>query len=170
MAATRNVKDERIHEIVAKLGLSEEHVGSIAQIDHYFDKHRVHELFNELMTNVLQERPADARQYILQSLKSLQRHDASKEDPVNRNLYKFQEPYLQQEDFLAIFESYDVLGVQTVPLKYLQQAMEMVGCEDARGALESRYPEIVADGTVNKVSFVFVLQEEHKRAGFSYKQ
>lgn len=169
MAATKNLKDERINAIVQKLGLSEEHVGSIAQIDHYFDKHRVHELFNELMTNVLQERPADARQYILASLKALQRHDASKEDPLNRNLYKFQEQYLQQEDFLAIFESYDVLGVQTVPLKYLEQAMAMVGCENASACLAERYPEIVADGTVNKVSFVFVLQEEHKRAGFSYK-
>jgi len=29
------------------------------------------------------------------------------------------EPFLVTEDFEAIFESYDVLGIQTVPIAYL---------------------------------------------------
>ena len=41
------------------------------------------------MTNVLQERPVDARSFILNSLKSIQKHDFSKEDPNNKNVYKF---------------------------------------------------------------------------------
>ena len=63
------------------------------------------------MTNVLQERPVDARSYILNALKSIQKHDYSKEDPNNKNVYKFSEPYLKEEDFEAIFDSYDVLGI-----------------------------------------------------------
>ena len=103
-------------------------------------------------------------------MKAIQNHDASKEDSLNKNLYKFNDRFLNQEDFIAIFESYDVLGVQTVPVIYLEQALKMVGCEDAADILATRYPEIVTDGTVNKVSFVFVLQEEHKRSGFSYTE
>jgi len=75
------------------------------------DKHRVNELFNEILSNVLQERPEDARSYILQQLKALQKHDYSKEDSLNKNIYKMQEPLLKLEDFEAIFDSYDVLGI-----------------------------------------------------------
>ena len=44
----------------------------------------------------------------------------------------------------------------------------MVGVEDAHKVLADRYWDLVQDNTVNKVSFVYVLQEEHKRSGFSY--
>ena len=122
------------------------------------------------MTNILHERPADARAYILDALKSLQKNDYSKEDALNKNIYKFQEPFLKMEDFEAIFDSYDVLGVQMVPVMYLEHALKMVGVDNAPAVLEERYSEIIAEETVNKVSFVFVLAEEHKRSGFSYVQ
>ncbi len=67
------------------------------------------------------------------------------------------------EDFEAIFDSYDVLGVQTIPKIYLEHALKMVGCDDAKQILNERYSEIMSEETVNKVSFVFVLAEEHKR-------
>jgi len=72
------------------------------------------------------------------------------------------------EDFEAIFESYDVLGIQTVSVMYLEHALKMVGIENAREILMERYSEIMEEDTVNKVSFVFVLAEEHKRAGFTF--
>ena len=45
----------------------------------------------------------------------------------------------------------------------------MVGCEEAKTVLNERYQEILSEETVNKVSFIFVLAEEHKRQGFSYQ-
>lgn len=39
------------------------------------------------------------------------------------------------EDFEAIFESYDVLGIQTIPKIYLKHALKMVGCDDAKQIL-----------------------------------
>ncbi len=48
---------------------------------------------------------------------------------------------MQQEDFLTIFESYDVLGIQTVPVAYLEQAYQVVGVEDAKEVLNDRYPQ-----------------------------
>ena len=74
------------------------------------------------------------------------------------------------EDFEAIFDSYDVLGVQTVPVMYLEHALKMVGIDNAKSVLQERYSEILAEDTVNKVSFVFVLAEEHKRSGFTFNQ
>lgn len=101
-----------ISQFSKELGLSAEHDHSVAKIHSYFKTHRINELMNELMTNTLQERPQDARAYILQSLRSMTDTSAQKDkDPLNKNIYKFSEPYLQQEDFLAIFESYDVLGI-----------------------------------------------------------
>jgi hypothetical protein len=41
------------------------------------------------------------------------------DDPHSQNIYAFPEPFLTTEDFEAIFESYDVLGIQTVPISYL---------------------------------------------------
>lgn len=72
------------------------------------------------------------------------------------------------EDFEAIFDSYDVLGVQTVPVMYLEHALRMVGVDNAKQVLQERYSEITVEESVNKVSFVFVLNEEHKRAGFTF--
>lgn len=87
---------------------------------------------------------------------------------MNRNIYKLQEPLLKLEDFEAIFDSYDVLGIQTIPRLYLEHALKMVGCDDATAILNERYSEVMAEETINKVSFVFILAEEHKRTGFSY--
>jgi hypothetical protein len=42
------------------LKISGEHMTSIQTIDSYFEKHRVNEMFNEMLTNILQERPVDA--------------------------------------------------------------------------------------------------------------
>ena len=88
------------------------------------------------------------------------------------------EPFLTTEDFEAIFDSYDVLGIQTVPIAYLIQgkfvkliklpALFAVGVENGREVIESRYPELVAEDTINKVTFIYVLEEEHKRVGYSY--
>ena len=153
-----------------ELNLPQEHVQSLQGIDGYFEKHRINELFNELMTNILQERPEDARQYLLVSLKSLQKQDFSKDDALNKNIYKFSEPFLKLEDFEAIFDSYDVLNVQQVPVKYLEHALKMVGIENANAILKDRYSEILAEDRVNKVSFVFVLSEEHKRSGFTFNK
>jgi hypothetical protein len=44
-----------------------------------------------------------------------------------------------------------------VPVKYLCQAMKVVGIEDPEKILHERYQELMKDEYVNKVSFVFVL-------------
>ena len=50
----------------------------------------------------------------------------------------------------------------------IRVGLQVVGVENGRQVIEQRYPELVAEETVNKVTFVYVLEEEHKRCGFSY--
>lgn len=47
-----------------------------------------------MMTNILHERPADAKAYILQTLKQIQKVDNSRDDSLNKNIYAFQEKFL----------------------------------------------------------------------------
>ena len=47
-------------------------------------------------------------------------------------------------------------------------AMKVCGVERAWQILNERYPELVNEETVNKVTFVYVLEEEHKRVGYSF--
>ena len=43
-------------------------------------------------------------------------------------------------------------------------AMKVVGVEDPEKILYERYQELMKDEFVNKVSFVYVLQEEHNHS------
>ena len=49
------------------------------------------------------------------------------------------------------------MGIQSVSVKYLCQAMKVVGVEDPEQVLLERYKELMKDEFVNKVSFVYVL-------------
>ena len=53
--------------------------------------------------------------------------------------------------------------MQVVPKAYLYHALKMVGVEDSEEVVEARYSELMDEDTINKVSFVFVLETEHKR-------
>ena len=101
----------------------------------YMEGNRIPELFNEILTRIMDERPQDAKAHIIEYLKTVQKQRS--EDPHCQKVYQFQDQdgnidtYLTQEDFEAIFDSYDVLNIQSVPLSYLAQALSVVGCEGA---------------------------------------
>jgi hypothetical protein len=46
--------------------------------------------------------------------------------------------------------------------------MKVVGIEKGEQILIDRYPELVQEETINKVTFIYVLEEEHKRVGYSF--
>ncbi len=69
--AAKTEKQVALMKLADDLKISGEHMTSLQTIDSYFEKHRVNEMFNEMLTNILQERPVDARAYILQALKGL---------------------------------------------------------------------------------------------------
>jgi len=69
------------------------------------------------LTNILNNRPNDAKTYIKECLEKLK--TVHSDDPHSKQIYHMPEPFLTTEDFEAIFDSYDVLGIQTVPIIYL---------------------------------------------------
>ena len=166
MTSIENVGGEmaagsRGKRLANEIGISEEHEEDMEDIQQYMDEHRIQELFNEILTRVLDERPQNAKYSICEYLKSVQKQP--KTDPHSQRVYQFQdakgecETYLNQDDFESLFDSYDVLGIQSVPVKYLCQAMKVGGVEDPEKVLHERYQELMKDEYVNKVSFVFVL-------------
>ena len=56
--------------------------------------------------------------------------------------------------------------MQVIPKAYLCHALKMVGVEDSEAVINERYLELMDEETINKVSFIFVLETEHKRLGF----
>jgi len=64
-------EEKRIEALVRSLGVTMEHKDDVKRISNYFNEHKVNELFNELMLNILHTRPADAKQFVVQQLKTL---------------------------------------------------------------------------------------------------
>ncbi len=71
------------------------------------------------MTNILHQRPDNLEGYIIDELKKVQK--VKQDDPKSSALYEFPKRFLNTDDFEAIFDSYDVLGIQTLPISYLIQ-------------------------------------------------
>ena len=56
-----------------EVGVNKEHAGDMESIMSYMEKHRIQELFNEILTRVLDERPQKAKAHIIEYLKTAQR-------------------------------------------------------------------------------------------------
>ena len=83
------------------------------------------------MTNILNEKPANPKAALLKMLRSIERQQYSKTDPHNNSLYAFESQFLTTADFEAIFDSYDVLQIQQIPVAYLYHALKIVGVDQA---------------------------------------
>ena len=170
----------RAGKLCSDANISQEHENDLEDTIQYMEEHRIPELFNELLTRILYERPDDAKERIVQMLKTV--HKVQNKDSNSQRVYQILEQpehkpngepidqFLGPDDFESLFDSYDILGIQSVSLKYLAQAMQVVGIQEPEKILAERYPEICKDEYVNKVSFVYILQEEHNKLGFSFKK
>ena len=175
------MKNTRGSKLCSDSGISQEHEGEIESTIKYMETHRIQELFNELLTRVLDERPDDAKYRIIQLLKTVQKIRA-KDKHMQRVYQIMDQPnakgpggdptdcFLTPEDFESLFDSYDIFQTQSVPVTYLAQAMNVVGVVNPQQVLLERYKEICRDEFVNKVSFTYILQEEHMRLGFSFEK
>ena len=118
-----------------------------------------------MLTFIMNSKPDDVKGAIEVMLHEVKR--VAPADPHSRQIYAFQESFLKTEDFEAIFDSYDILGINTVPKSYLIQALKVCGVNGAEQIIQDRYQELVKEDSINKVTFVYVLEEEHKRLGYS---
>ena len=130
------VEKSRGEKLAGEIGVSSEHAQNMEKIMKYMEDHRLPELFNEILTRILIKQPDNAKQHIIEYLKLVRKVPST--DPHSQKVYQFMmdgdettNSYLNQEDFESVFDSYDVLGIQSVPISYLAQALTVVGVENA---------------------------------------
>ena len=68
-----NAKKSRGLRLADDAGISNEHEDDLEATMKYMEDHRIQELFNELLTRILEERPEDAKYRIVQLLKTVQK-------------------------------------------------------------------------------------------------
>jgi len=61
-----------------------------------------------------------------------------------------------------MFSAYDIMNLHYIPVGYLIDGLRAIGVPDAEGLVKSRYKEVIEEGQVNKVTFLYVMEEEHK--------
>ena len=118
------MEDNSFLDIVkGKLNIDPLHYQSLREIGSYIKSNKIESLFNELLTNVLAERPEAPREFIRELLKNVKQKRNEKGDFE----WDFDKQFLTEKDFEALFDSYDVLGLHTIPVAYLAHALKAVG-------------------------------------------
>ena len=74
-------------KLAGELGISLEHEEDMEAIVKYMEENRIEELFNEILTRILDERPQDAKYHIVEYLKTVQK--VPKTDPYSQKVYQF---------------------------------------------------------------------------------
>ena len=156
-----------IKAILPNLNIKDIHQDRLNSIGKYISKHKIQELFNELLVNILTTRPKDVKETIISLLKNVKKKKISpNSDEV---IWDFGSNYLDTSDFEALFDTYDVLNVHHIPVSYMIDVLGVCGVPDARKLIETKYPEILEEGHVNKVTFLYIIEEEHRGSGFAFK-
>ena len=84
-AATKN--QTRGEKLASEIGVSNEHAQDMEDIVKYMEKHRLPELFNEILTRILDERPRDAKFHIIECLRTIKKVKTM--DPHCQKVYQF---------------------------------------------------------------------------------
>ncbi len=62
-----------------------------------------------------------------------------------------------------MFIAYDMMNLHYIPVCYLIDGRKAMGVDKAEEIVNSKYKEVIEEGQVNKVTFLYVMEEEHKR-------
>ena len=76
-------------KLASEIGINKEHEKDMESIIKYMEEHRIQELFNEILTRILDESPQDARFHIFEFLKNVQKQKQM--DPLCQRVYQFQD-------------------------------------------------------------------------------
>ncbi len=155
-----------VDELMKQIRMDPLHRDKLGKIVGYVQKHHIQELFNEILVNILTERPKNVKEFIAEQLKTVSKFDLGK----GESIWKFSSQLLNSDDFEAIFQTYDVMNLHHVPIAYLIDALTACGVPDAEELVATKYKDNQEEGHVNKVTFLYILEEEHKRHGFALKR
>ena len=68
--------------------------------------------------------------------------------------WKFTNEILTTEDYESMFDTYDIMGLQTIPRKFLANALKAAGKPDPEKIVQEKIGD---DDFVNKVSFLYIM-------------
>ena len=85
MMNAANAKKTRGEKLASEIGVSDEHSKEMEDIIQYMEKHRLPELFNEILTRILDERPRDAKFHIIECLRTIKKVNTM--DPNCQKVY-----------------------------------------------------------------------------------
>jgi Ca2+-binding EF-hand superfamily protein len=135
--------------------LSSDQTAKVEKYEHYLETHKIPELFNRLLTQLIHDRPADIKNHLIMQLSEIH---------YNKGM---QSNYFTSEDFENMFDAYDIAGEGHVDYNCLVQALQIAGVKHPEGVLEANFPHIKSDSLVNRPQFAQILTSEFKNHGYS---
>ena len=139
--------------------LTEDQDENVQKYEDYLTSHKVPELFNKLLTNLINDRPEDIQKHLIDQLEKVLYY---------RKNPSMQEPgYLTSEDFELMFDAYDVVGEGTVDYNCLAQSLKVAGIRDPEEVLAKDYQQVRKNSHISKPQFTLILNQEFQKRGYS---
>ncbi|KAL4439090.1 hypothetical protein ABPG74_008865 [Tetrahymena malaccensis] len=130
---------------------------SIVEAEKYLAENKIEEMFNELLAQVIQNRPKDVKKFLREQLEL--------QIKLQGDNY-----YFTKQDIEAIFLNYDFFQENKVPYTMLVQALGLVGVEYNVKEFLERYPQYEAQKYIVKEQFIMIMTDEYREKLKKYKK
>ncbi|EAS02284.2 tetratricopeptide repeat protein (macronuclear) [Tetrahymena thermophila SB210] len=130
---------------------------SIVEAEKYLAENKIEEMFNELLAQVIQNRPKDVKKFLREQLEL--------QIKLQGDNY-----YITKQDIEAIFLNYDFFQENKVPYTMLVQALGLVGVEYSVKEFLERYPQYEAQKYIVKEQFIMIMTDEYRERLKKYKK
>ncbi|OMJ86274.1 hypothetical protein SteCoe_12260 [Stentor coeruleus] len=131
----------------------------VEKYEGYLRNHKIHELFNKLLTQILHDRPVNVRHHILEQLSNIKNQIKNPSAHVPA--------YLTSGDFETMFDAYDIAGEGSLDYYTLLQAMMVAGVKNPEIYLKQDFPQITEKSMIGKPQFTQIMNAEFTKYGFS---
>lgn len=139
--------------------LTDEQENSVKVYEDYLKQHGIPELFNRLLTQIVNDRPENVKGHLAEQLEKILYY---KKNP------SLQEPsFFTSEDFENMFDAYDIVGDGMVDYECLVQALKVAGVKDPEEALNKDFAQIRKNSHISKPQFTLILNTEFMKRGYS---
>lgn len=108
------------------------------------NKEKISELLNEILTNIMLEKPENVKEFIVEQLQKVKKRQIG--DQPSEFIWDFPNPVLRQEDFEAMFNAYDMMNLHYIPVAYLVDGLRAIGVPNPDTLVSTKYKEVVEEG------------------------
>lgn len=131
----------------------------VEKYEGYLKKNQIPELFNKLLTHILNDRPVNVRHHILEQLNHI-RYEKEKNNALDY-------AYFSSVDFETMFDAYDIAGDGNLDYHTLLQAMTVAGVKNPEMHLKQDFPQITEKSMIGKPQFTQIMVAEFNKCGYS---